>query len=1041
MKKRVLTALMGIFLVAAHASAQQQKTVTGRITDEQNIPLSGVSVVIKGTTTGTLSTGEGNYSIRVAEGQTLRFQFIGTTPAERLVGSSNVINVQLHRTAMTLDAVVVTALGQTAQQRALGTAQQTVQGTDIAQTQRENFINALQGRVAGVNVVSSSGVPGASSMITIRGISSISSNNQPLMIIDGLPMDNKTMNTGVFASDAPGSATAFSNRGVDFTNRSADLNPDDIESLTVLKGPEASALYGIDAANGAIVITTKRGKSGTGGLTYSNSFRVENTRGRPEIQRVYGPTSVNTNGTINSFQYLGLPYAAGTTFYDNIDGFFQTGFKQQHNMAFSGASADNKATYRVSGALLKQTGVVPNSQYDKINLSGFSGGQVTKWVKADLSMQYTYANNDQQLKGEGSALMGLMLWPQTDNASDWISPAGSRRRITTAAATGEIDNPYFSVRKNSNNTKNNRLVTNLGLVLTPFSWGLLRTNIGADTYTNQAQVLRHPESALGFTYGGILDELNDVTRNLNAQTVLSLNSHALTNTISFNAFVGNGIQDNKSTVDALAGRDFLDPNFVSINNTNTRSSLTTISQRRLVSAFGQAVFDYKRYLYLTLTGRNDWTSTIPVPRNSFFYPSVSSSFIFSDAFPSLGKHMTGKLRAAYAEVGKDARPYAYRPSLENKTTSYGGYGFGFTGPNPNLKPEFVRSYELGTELSFLDDRLGLDVTVYRKQTKDQIVNDIRNSYATGFILLNLNGAETRNQGLEITLRGTPVQTGNLTWDFNVNYESARGKVLALPNGLPEAYVSDTWLFGNVRNGTSPGMSTQSLTGLFYLRTGVDRLVGCACGARDGKILIDPTSGLPLRSSLFIDGGYDRQPDFTVGFNNTFKYKSVSLNFLLDFRKGGDVFNATEQYLTARGLSMRTLDRERPRVIEGIIRDGKENTANPTPNNIVVVPAVQLGYYTAANSGVSDELFIEKDINWMRMRDLTLNVQVPERLVRAQNASIFITATDLFLITNYSGLDPIVNGNTAAVGGSGAAGIDYGNFPIPRGINFGLRLGF
>ena len=296
---------------------------------------------------------------------------------------------------------------------------------------------------------------------------------------------------------------------------------------------------------------------------------------------------------------------------------------------------------------------------------------------------------------------------------------------------------------------------------------------------------------------------------------------------------------------------------------------------------------------------------------------------------------------------------------------------------------------------------------------------------SGFILLNLNGAETRNQGLEITARATPIQKQNFSWDVNVNYESARGKTLALPNALPEAYVSDTWLFGNVRNGTGPGQSTQSLTGLFYLRNNA------------GQLLIDPTSGIPLRSTLFIDAGYDRQPDFTVGLTNTFKYKRASVNFLLDMRRGGDVFNATEQYLTARGLSTRTLDREQPRVVKGVLRDGKENTANPTPNNIVVIPSVQNAYYT----GISDELFIEKDINWVRLRDVTVNFIVPERLIRAKNASLFITGTDLFLLTNYSGLDPIVNGNTAAVGGSGAAGIDYGNFPIPRGFNIGMRLGF
>jgi TonB-linked SusC/RagA family outer membrane protein len=1018
MKRRLVMMLMGTFLVAAQALAQQTP-VTGKVTDEQGTPLPAVSVVIKGTTIGTSTNDAGEYSIRATPGQVLQFRRIGALPVERTVGADATMNVQLQRAVTSLNAVVVTALGETAAKRSLGTAQQSVTGAAIAETQRENFVNALQGRVAGVQVASTSGVPGASSSITIRGVSSISGSNQPLMIIDGLPMDNKTLNTGVLASDAPGSLTAFSNRGVDFTNRAADLNPEDIESLTVLKGPEAAALYGIDAANGAIVITTKRGKVG-GGLEYSNSFRMEKVASRPEIQQTYGPSAIGAS----TFLYFGAKYADTTTFYDNIAGFFQTAMTQKHNLAFSGAAADNRINYRLSTGVTRQTGVIPNTNYNRINLTGASQGQVTNWLNADLSMVYSYDTNDQPYKGDNGPLLGLLVWPSTDNASDWLSPAGTRRRLFAAAA--EVDNPYFNVNKNKINSKNNRIIANLGLTFTPFSWGNLKTILGTDSYTNQNLILRHPESAFGITNNGILDDADDITRNLNAQTLLNFNSRQLTNSISISGLLGNAVSDAKSTTDALKGMDFLDPNFVSINNTNQRQNRTTIAQRRLVSAFGSATVDFKKLLYVTATGRNDWTSTIPVGRNSFFYPSISSSFIFSDAFPSLGRFMTGKLRAAYAEVGKDARPYAYRPSLEYKTTTNGGYGYGFTGPNLDLKPEFAKSYELGTELSFLNDRLGFDITTYKKQTQDQIVNDIRGSYATGFILFNLNGAVTRNTGLEVSVRGTPVLRDNFSWDVLANFEHARGKVLALPHALPESYVSDTWLYGNVRNGTAPGLSTMSLTGLFYLR---DTVPG------RHEILIDPTTGLPLRSAAFIDGGYDRQPDYTVGLTNNFKYKRVSLNFLLDFRKGGDVFNATQHFLTVRGLGTNTLDRDVPRVIQGVLRDGNENTDHPTQNTIVVVPSVQTGYYT----NMSEELFIEKNINWVRLRDITLSLALPERF--AKNASVYVTGTDLFLITNYTGMDPIVNGNSAAVGGSSGVGIDYGNFPIPRGLNFGLRMGF
>lgn len=656
-------------------------------------------------------------------------------------------------------------------------------------------------------------------------------------------------------------------------------------------------------------------------------------------------------------------------------------------------------------------------------------------------MAYTYDNNNQVFKGTCGAisscasvlgpLIDLMLWPQTDNAKDYLTPSGLRRRLTGLSAGDEQDNPYFNINKNKVNAKTSRIMVNLGFLVTPLSWGSLKTNLGSDSYTNQNLVLRNPESAAGFSTGGVLDQADVVTRNLDAQTVLNINSQALTRDLSVSGLVGHYISDHKATTDAVVGTQFLDPNFVSINNTGQRFPQPTTEQRRLVSVFGKAVLEYRNYLYLTVTGRNDWTSTMPPGAGSFFYPSVSTSFVFSDAFPAIGRFMTGKLRAAYAEAGKDARPYAFRPALQFKTTSFGGYGYNFWGPNLGLKPEFAKSWEIGAEVSFFNNRLGLDGTVYRKVTQDQIVNDVRGSYGTGFILFNLNGASTRARGLELTVRGTPVVTPNFSWDVEANWASAGEIVTSLPRNIPESYVSDTWLYGNVRNGTAPGQSTMSLTGLFYLRVASDS------AGRRGQLLIDPTTGLPVRSSSFIDAGYDRQPDFTIGIANTLRYKRFTLDLLVDIRKGGDVFDATDHFLTTHGVSLQTLDRDQPRVIQGVLRDGKENTAHPTVNTIVVVPSANPAYYT----NMSEELFIEKDINWLRLRDVQLSYELPEGFLGSRHASAFIKGTALLLITNYTGLDPIVNGNTAAVGGSGGVGIDFGNFPMPRGVNFGIRMGF
>ena len=1019
MKIRALVGLMGICLIAPQASAQQ-RLIRGKVTSETGTPLPMVQVSVMGTSRITSTNNEGNYSIAATTGQTLQFRFIGTAPVARPVGASDVIDVQLKRTAVNLNEVVVTALGQSMTERALGTAQQTVQGSDIAQTQRMNFINSLQGRVAGVQVNTTSGVPGASSEIIIRGVSSISSSNQPLMIVDGLPLDNKVMNSNVLASGRSGSQNSFENRAVDFTNRAADINPDDIESLVVLKGPAASALYGIDAANGAIVITTKRGRAGTGGFELSTAMTVQHTSGAPHIQQMFDTSACSG---CSGYNYFGAAYAPGTKFYDNVKGFFQNGLSSRNNLAFTGGSADARITYRVAGSVDRDEGIIPNSRYNRYNLTARSTGQVTSWMNADLSMIYANAVNNQPFKGNGSAFLGLLVWPQTDNAANWLTPAGTRRLITGNTATQEYDNPYFNVNKNKVDSKTNRIFPNLGLTVTPFSWGYLKTNIGIDAYTNENNLLRNPESYEGAAWNGVLDVGDDVTRNISEQTLFNFNSYALTNDISVTGFIGNAATDYKSTTVATTGQDFLDPNFPSINNTNLRFSQTTTSQRRVVSGFGSATVDFRRYLYLTATGRNDWTSTIPQERNSFFYPSFSTSFVFSDAFPSLAKFATGKLTAAYAEVGRDARPYAYTPALQYKTTSYGGYGYDFWGPNRALKPEFAKNWEFGTELSLLQDRLGLNATYYSKRTYDQIVNNIRGSYGTGFILFNLNGASTKNAGVELTANAIPILRPNFEWDIVANFDKAKGRTLSLPHELPESYNSDSWVYGNVRNGTTPGASTMSLTGTFWLRN------------KDGKLLISPTTGLPIRSTDFIDVGYDRQPDFTVGLSNSFRYNAFSLNFLFDIRRGGDVLNATEHYLTVKGLSKETEDRWTPRIIQGVLRDGKENSANPTPNNIVIVPATNTDYYT----GMSEEMFIQQDVNWLRLRDITLNYTLPRRIL--PNASLFVTGTDLFILTNYTGLDPLSSASNPATGGSGSVGIDYGNFATPRAFSFGVKVRF
>jgi hypothetical protein len=386
--------------------------------------------------------------------------------------------------------------------------------------------------------------------------------------------------------------------------------------------------------------------------------------------------------------------------------------------------------------------------------------------------------------------------------------------------------------------------------------------------------------------------------------------------------------------------------------------------------------------------------------------------------------MTGKVRASWSETGKDAKPYAYAQSLEAKPFQGRGYGYGFTGPNPNLKPEFAVSEEAGVELGFLNDRLGIDATVYQKDTKDQIVDNLRASYGSGFILINLNGA-TRVKGFELTLHAMPIQRRNFSWDALVNFSHDKGTVIKMPENLPEYYSSDTWTVGNLRNGVTTGSSTLGLFGRWILKN------------KNGDMLIDPASGLPIQDANFTQGPYDRNPDFLVGITNTVQYKRLTLSALLDIRKGGDVVNGTKMYLVQRGLDPITLDRWEPRVVKGVLRDGLENTDHPTANTIVVIPALNTSYYLS----MLEQNFIEENINWLRLRDVTLSYSLPPRLLGARSASVYVNATELFLITNYSGVDPIVNSTTAATGGGGGIGFDQGNFPVPVGISVGVRIGF
>ncbi|MFN8354763.1 MAG: SusC/RagA family TonB-linked outer membrane protein [Spirosomataceae bacterium] len=1047
MRKHLLRILlMGLFALTWQVGQAQDRVVTGKVTSaEDGQALPGVSVIVKGTAKGALTDANGNYKIAVPSGgSTLVFSFIGMIKKEVAIGNSTVLNVQMAADAQNLNEVVVTALGIKQEKKALGYAVAEVKGDEVAATGRSNFLDALQSRVPGLSGITTSGAPGASSSINLRGFSSIGGNNQPLFVIDGLPVDNRTMAQGALGSDQP-------NRNSDYANRISDINPNDIESISILKGPEAAALYGIDAANGAIVITTKKGKVGTARVNYDNRFRFEEVYRFPDVQKTYS-RGIFGLASPTATTYFGPKYPEGTQFYDNIQNFFRTGTMQNHNLSIDGGS--DRATYRFSTNYSDWKGTAPGTAQTNFSTKITGTIKLSPKMEVQTSLNYIKRFIDKNYRSSSGFLLGLLYWPANDDARNYLNGDGTRRLLLPNGLTGEPDNPYFSVNKNNMTDRTSRTIGNVNWKYSPVSWLSLEARLGADIYTTNGNNFSHPESNIlinsttgggGATTGGALEQYVETSQLINANFLATLKkSFGKLNT---SLLLGTSIDDKKYEVNSYYGEKFYLPEFNSINNTDitTQRAKYYVEQRRLLGAFGSFSVDYDGFLFLNVTGRNDWSSTLPEANRSFFYPSTSLSFAFTE-IPTLkgktGPLTFGKIRASYAEVGKDAPPYKVQSALAVQTTTGGGFIYGFFGGNPNLRPERTRSYEFGTELKFFQGRLGIDLAYFNKESADQIVTQ-RTSYGTGFILALLNGGTFSNQGVEFQLTGKPVKTKDFTWDITANFTKLKTSVKNLPADVAEYYNSDTWLYNNARASAFvgnlqdyyPGMnltynqkgmgSATAIGGYSYLRN------------NNGDVLINPSNGLPIINQNFLPIG-DRNPSFTISWKNEFTFKNFNLSFLLDLRKGGDVFNGTAMYLWRTGLHPKSLDRDTPMTFKGVLRDGYENTATPTVNTIQITPSQRTDVFYSA---LPESEFVEKDINWLRLRDITLSYNIPlvSRKV-IKNLGVYVTGTDLFLLTNYTGTDPNVNGTTASSGGVGAGGFDFMTQSLPRAISMGIRIG-
>ena len=1011
---------MAILVLIATSSWAQSQTISGKVTDENNDALPGVNILLQRTTIGTVTDIEGNYAIAVqGDSPVLVFSSVGYQAQTIEVGDQSTVDVTMTPDMRQLNEVVVTtAFGVEQEKKSLGYAVQDVAGEELAETTRPSVIESLQGRVAGVNVTSTNGLPGSSNSIVIRGGTSLDGNNQPLFVVDGIPIDNTTLNGEFLFSNSP-------NRNFDYTSRGSDINPDDIESVTVLKGPAAAALYGIDASNGAVVITTKKGKAGKSVITYNNDFRLENITRFPDRLKTYNTgTEGVTNQTTRA--HWGAPIADGTPVYDNIGDFFQTGFTQNHSLGLSGGSEN--LTYRASADLLNQGGTVPNTGYDRNSFRLNVTSKASERLSLTASANYIKSVADRTSKGSGSLYENTLLWPVTDNMSNYLNPDGTPRRFFSNGEDN-FDNPYFTAYKNINSDETDRFLLNGSLDYQLLNWLSVTGRIGADVYNtlgltayDDESFQRYPNRSTADAVGGLMAEYEARSRLVNS--FLLLNANKTFGDFNTSLTLGHNLEDRTYRVDSRYGENILVPDLYTITNTqqDTREISVSGYRRRLIGVFGDFRIDYKNMIFLNATARNDWSSTLPQKNNSFFYPSISTSMVLSELLDfDVNSPITFlKLRASYAQVGKDAPPHRTQPSLDEFTRTGGGFAVGFFGPNPDIKPESTSSYEFGLDLRLFQNRLGVDATYYHVKSEDQIVSP-RLSYATGYILQLVNAGAIENKGLEIMLNGDIVSGAAFRWNAIANFSLNRNQVLSLPGDFEEFYLSDTWLAGNARGGYVPGKS-------FYTITGNSREINEA-----GQLIIGE-DGYPVENTGFTEIG-NRQPDFTLGFTNTLEYQGFRLSFLLDIRKGGDVYNATARSLTFAGLHPSTANRGETIIFEGVTETGEVNT---------VEAVLDQDYYRTGSRGQMESLYVEKDINWLRLRDITLAYEFPKTLLEntfLSQASVHVTGNNLLLFSNYSGADPDVNGLNASGRGSNAGGFDYFSLAAPVVYSAGLKVTF
>jgi len=1038
--KELLRCWLCLILFFTSLTAQAQSVdVSGRVTaDADNSPLPGVNVSVKGTTTGTQTDADGQFRLRVnAPAATLVFSYIGYINQEISVGNRTSINVSLKQDDRQLNEVVVTALGISRAKKDLGYATQGVDATEIVQNRQTNVVNALQGKVAGVTISSTGGAPGQGARILIRGINSldVSRDNQPLFVVDGILLDNSTSTIGSGAEL----------RGL--SNRAADINPDDIETINILKGGAATALYGLRGANGVVVITTKSGKAGTLRTNFTSTFGVENVNKYPEVQDRY---TIGYSGIYNPQDFfpswgptvedaIKIDPTHPQRLYNPFKDAYQTGRQYQNNLSFTGGT--EKITFLSSINHLRHEGVIPFTNFNKLSVRLNTNVKLSDKFSVNSTLNFINSGGDRYNADRFNE--SLSYWSPRYDVRDFRKPDGTQNTYGNG-------NPIYGAYSNKLRDNVNRLVGGLNFVYNPLKWLSLNYRAGLDTYSD-GRVRTAPgptglagervfeDNVLGFVY-----QYNTSFRAITSTFTASTNTKIGQN-LNTTFRLGHDLYDRRIRSFGAEGNELTVYDYFDLRNAKTITAVQSGEDYRLMGIFGELTLDYKDFLFLTLTGRNDITSSLQAPNNSFFYPSASLAYIFSQQFKLPEVISMGKLRASYAQIGKDAAPY----STITGYSSYAQLPSGSTGftrgsllGDPNLRPEFTDTFEAGLEMGFLDNRLGLDLTYYNSLSRDQIIS-VDVSSATGYVRAAINSGSMRNRGIELILRATPVRTNKLTWDVNLNFSANRNKILSLRDGLTEINYANQFGYSSstVTMRLVPGYAYGNLYGRSYQRYYPNAGEANASPELDrSRPIVIGANGFPVINTTQKILG-NSQPKWIGGLNNTLRYGDFTLTALVDARVGQDRYNQLGNFFSAFGIAEYTEDRNTTKVFDGVLANGTPNTKAVFLGQGVGPDGVDYGngFYRNVHRGVSEN-FIE-DASWVRLRSAALTYALPSSLFShsvIKNVSVSVTGNNLALWTKFTGYDPETSSTNSGSNIDGFTGFTY---PAVRSFLFTLNAGF